>query len=118
MTPSTVLDIVSSKVYHLDIGDHALIEYIEEVGQSIMNYCNREDIPSGLRYVHANMVVDLIKAEKRKVDPDAQTGVKSIKEGDVSVEFGAVNVESRERATEKLLYDYSKQLNSFRKLRW
>lgn len=98
--------------------DIELNMYIEEVGQSIMTYCNRSDIPSDLRYVHANMVIDLITGEERKADPDSQSSVSAIKEGDIQVTFGSAKVESRERATEKLIFDYSKQLNSFRKLRW
>lgn len=92
--------------------------YIEEVAQAIKTYCNRTDIPSELAFTHANMVVDMITGENRKDDPEVQSSVSAIKEGDVQVTFGSAKVESRERATEKLLYDYSKQLNSFRKMRW
>lgn len=113
-----VIDIVKSKLSDPVPTDDVLNMHIEEVGQSIMTYCNREDIPSELLFVHANMVVDFITGENRKNDPEAQSSVAAVKEGDVQVTFGAAKVESRERATEKLLFDYSKQLNKFRKLRW
>ncbi|MEK3886532.1 hypothetical protein [Bacillus sp. FSL K6-3431] len=113
-----IIDIVKMKLTDPKPSDIELNMYIEEVGQSIMTYCNRSDIPSDLRYVHANMVIDLITGEERKADPDSQSSVSAIKEGDIQVTFGSAKVESRERATEKLIFDYSKQLNSFRKLRW
>lgn len=75
-------------------------------------------MPKELTFTHANMVVDMITGENRKIDPEAQSSVASIREGDTTVQFGSAKVESRERATEKLLYDYSSQLNRFRKLRW
>lgn len=113
----SVVEIVKRKL--TDPTDDSLIEMdIEEVGQAIMIYCNREDIPKELKYVHANMVIDLINSENRSKDPDGNTSVSSVKEGDVQVTFGSARVESRERATERLLFDYAKQLNRFRKLRW
>ncbi|GIN37800.1 head-tail connector protein [Heyndrickxia oleronia] len=114
-----VLDIVKAKLPEDELPDEKLLNvYVEEVGQSIMTYCNREDIPRELQFVHANIVIDLINAEKRRVDPEGQTAVSSIKEGDVQVTFGSTRLETRERETEKLLFDYVKQLNRFRKLRW
>lgn len=113
-----VIDIVKSKLPDPKPTDEILKMHIEEVGQSIKTYCNRSDIPKELRFVHANMVIDFINGENRKNDPETQSSVASIREGDTTVQFGSAKVESRERATEQLLYDYAKQLNKFRKLRW
>lgn len=113
-----VIDIVKAKLPDSKPDDNILNVHIEEVGQAVMTYCNREDIPSELRFVHANMVIDLINGENRSKDPDGQTAVSSIKEGDVQVSFGSARIESRERATQALIFDYAKQLNRFRKLRW
>lgn len=114
-----VTEIVEAKIPFNDLpGEILLAMYIEEVGQSIKTYCNRSDIPSELAFTHANMVVDLINGEKRRTELDGNSSVSSIKEGDVTVQFGSARVDSRERATEQLLFDYSKQLNRFRKLRW
>lgn len=99
-------------------GDTLLGLFVAEVGQTILTYLNRTDMPKELTFTHANMVVDMITGENRKNDPDAQSSVSAIKEGDVQVTFGSAKVESRERATEQLLFDYSKQLNKFRKMRW
>lgn len=113
-----VIDIVRVKLPEPKPDDLLLHMYIKEVGQSIKTYCNRTDIPSELNFVHANMVVDFIKGENRRNDPEAQSSVSAIKEGDVQVTFSSAKVESRERATEKLLFDYAAQLNKFRKLKW
>lgn len=114
-----VIEIVKAKLPSDKLPEEALLDmYVEEVRQTILTYLNRTDMPPELAFTHANMVVDVITGESRKVDPDAAATVKSVKEGDVTVQFGSTNVESRERATQTLLFDYSKQLNKFRKLRW
>lgn len=114
-----VIDIVKLKLPLDDQTPELLLKmHIEEVGRSIKTYCNRNDIPSELQFTYANMVVDLINGEKRRTEPDGQSSVSAIKEGDVQVTFGSARVETKERATEQLLFDYSKQLNKFRKLRW
>lgn len=113
-----VIDIVREKLGDKVPSDNLLEIYIEEVSQTIKNYLNRNDIPSELRFVQVNMVIDFIKGIERSEDPEGNTAVASIKEGDATVQFGSARIESRERATEKLLFDYSSQLNGFRKLRW
>lgn len=114
-----VFEIVKAKLSPDKIPSDTLLGmYVAEVGQSVLTYLNRTDMPPELVFTHANMVIDFINGEKRKLDPDGQSSVSSIKEGDVTVQFGAVKLESRERATQALLFDYSSQLNKFRKLRW
>ncbi|MEC1373410.1 phage head-tail connector protein [Heyndrickxia oleronia] len=112
------IDIVKEKLPDPKPNDGVLNIYIDEVGQAIMNYCNRRDIPTELRYVHANMVIDLMNSENRRNESEENNAVSSIKEGDVQVNFGTVQLEYREKATEALLFDYAKQLNRFRRLRW
>lgn len=112
-----VFDIVKAKLPK-PVEEPELALYIAEVGQSIKTYINCSSIPKELDFVYANMVLDLIKGEQRKLDPDSQQTVASIREGDTTVQYGSAKVESRERATEQLLFDYAKQLNKFRKLRW
>ncbi len=112
-----VLEIVKRKLSNPP-DDEVLELDIEEIAQTIKNYCNREDIPDELKYVHANMVVDFINSVKRSNDPEDNTAVASIKEGDVQVSFGAARIEAKERAMVRLVFDYTKQLNRFRKLRW
>lgn len=111
-----VLQIVKAKLTD-SIDDAELVIHIAEVGQALKTYMNRSDIPKDLVFVHANMVIDLLTAEKRNSDESGQQSVSSIKEGDVTVQFGSAKVENRERMTESLLFNYASQLNRFRKLR-
>lgn len=114
-----VFDIIKAKLpVEKHPNDTELGLKVAEVGQLITSYINRPSVPAELKFVHANMVLDLINSEERKADPDAQQTVASVKEGDTTVQYGAIKVEAREKATEQLLFDYSKQLNRFRKLRW
>lgn len=114
-----VFEIVKAKLpSDKEIDETILAMQIAEVGQAIKTYLNRSVIPKELVFVHANMVIDLITGEDRKADPEGNTSVSSIKEGDVQVQFGSARVESSERATQALLFDYANQLNSYRKLRW
>lgn len=88
-----------------------------EVGQSILTYCNRSDIPKDLAFVHINMVADYLKAEATANDPEAQSMVKSVKEGDVQVTFEATKPSKQRVMTEEILFNYTSQLNRFRKVR-
>ena len=114
-----IFDIIKAKLPAEKRPDDTIIAlHVAEIGQLITSYTNRSKVPQELKFVHANMVIDLIAGEERKSNPDEQQEVKSIKEGDTTVQFGGVKAELREQATEQLLFDYSKQLNKFRKLRW
>lgn len=111
-----VFDIVKAKLPDTE-DETAIAMQIAEVGLSIKTFINSDTIPADLVFVHANMVVDLIKGEQRKANPDAQQTVSDIKEGDVSVKFGAVRADSRELAMESILYSYAPQMYKFRKMR-
>lgn len=114
-----VFDIVKAKIPADKLpADDLLALYIAEVGQSIKTFLNRTDIPEELAFTYANMVIDYLNGEARKTDPEGQSSVSSIKEGDVTVQFGSTRIESRERTAQVLLFDYSAQLHKFRKLRW
>jgi len=111
-----VLDIVKAKLDNPP-SDDRLAMYIEEVGQAIKTFCNREDIPDELQYVHANMVIDLIRLENKN-NPESSQVVKSIKEGDVQVTFDTAEKSQGEKATEAIVHAYQTQLYRFRKMRW
>ncbi|MGG0718684.1 phage head-tail connector protein [Robertmurraya massiliosenegalensis] len=113
-----VLEIVKAKLPSEGTPSDQLLEmYIDEVRQSILTYCNRNDVPADLNFVYANMVVDLITEESRKADSDAQQSVESIKEGDTQVTFGSISKSASETSTQQILFNYKSQLNRFRKLR-
>ncbi|MBG9548343.1 head-tail connector protein [Cytobacillus firmus] len=113
----SLIEIIKSKLPNPP-DDNELESHIEEVAQSILNYCNISEVPEALRFVHANMVVDFIKIQNRSNDSEGQQAVTSIKEGDVTVQFGSVKKESGEQVMENILFDYKDQLKRFRKLRW
>lgn len=98
--------------------DTVLALHVAEVGQSILTYCNTASVPTGLTFVHANMVIDLINGEIKRTTPDEAQIVKSIKEGDVQVSFGSSTSSLGELTTESVLNDYKSQLNKFRQMRW
>lgn len=114
----SLIEIVKGKLSEPKPSDAILADYIEEVEQSILNYCNISIVPDELRFVHANMVVDLVKGNQRDASEDGSFSVKSIKEGDATVQFGGVKIDSYEQAMKDLLFNYKEQLNRFRKLRW
>lgn len=112
-----VFNMVRSKIPIEQISDEELLFKVEEVSQTIKTYCNREDIPNELRFVHTNMVIDVLKQEIKDAEPSNFMVAKSVKEGDVSVEFGTTMTQS-EQSTMIILANYTSQLNRFRKLRW
>lgn len=112
-----VFDIVKSKVQSDTFADDELLLEIEEVAQSIKTYCNRSDIPDDLKFVHANITLDLINYEIKSKNPSNFVVAKSVKEGDVAVELSTSTTTS-EQVTMQLLTNYTHQLNRFRKLRW
>lgn len=112
-----VLNIVKRKLSDPPADDDLLLG-IMEIGQFIMSYCNLTVIPNDLMFVHANMVIDFYEIQRKsESDEDTQT-VSSVKEGDVTVQFGTAKTALREGITESLLFNYKDQLNKFRKLRW
>lgn len=112
----TVLDIVKAKLDNPPPDDRLTV-YIDEVGQAIKTFCNRDDIPDELRHVHANMVVDYIRL-KQKNAPNAELAVQSIKEGDVQVTFTAHEKSQGETEVESIVHSYKSALYKFRKMRW
>lgn len=113
-----VADIVISKLHNVTLSEEQVNVYTEEVAQAIKTYCNRNDIPNDLKFVHANMVVDLITNDQREISGKDSMVTKSIKEGDVQVTFESQKISLSESATQSIIFDYTSQLNKHRKLRW
>ncbi|ANB62287.1 head-tail connector protein [Anoxybacteroides amylolyticum] len=112
----TVLEIVKAELENPP-SDERLMMYIDKVAQAIKTFCNRDDIPEELLYVHADMVVDYIRL-KQKNEPDAEPAVQSIKEGDVQVTFTAHEKSQGETEVESVAHSYKNALYKFRKMRW
>lgn len=128
----TALDIVITKL-HNKVDELTCQVAIEEVEQAIKNYCNIDKIPNELRFVTANMAVDLIRYEQAIVgenpeglDEISLSDVASVKIGDTSVSFGkgaeSATVdkakESHNANLDAIVMNYGQQLRSFRRLVW
>ena len=131
MTP---LEILANKLTDPEITEAQRQLAIEEIGQEIRIYCNREDVPVDLRFVWANMAADLLRYEQEENRaPDEESGeadlagkVSAISEGDTSVSFGNKSVAEADRERQlgerrtmldALILNYREQLQRHRKVR-
>lgn len=106
---------------------------IDEVEQYILNYCNLSVVPHELRYVIANMVVDLLNYQFYKKNPSGAGGangmigiadVSNIQIGDTQIKLGGWSVtDNRTQALkshvanlDEVLFNYNAQLNQFRRI--
>lgn len=93
--------------------DTSLQFILDDVQETILNYCNLEEIPSGLINTAYRMAIDLYRYDAPG-EAAAPMRVSSISEGDTSTSFGRVSDELEGG----ILRDYKSQLNRYRKLRW
>lgn len=119
MTSTT--DIIRAKTAALSLSDAEIELAIEEVEVAFKNYCNRSDIPTAVRFLIANLAVDLLKSQHASDDGDGSdipTGeLGSITVDDVSLSFDSAR-RSHVVNLDDILLNYREQLNKFRKLRW
>lgn len=88
---------------------------IDNVTETILNYCHLDQLPSGLELTSYRMAIDLYRNEAIG-EADAPIGsVSSITEGDTQTSF---NKSVTENYAESLLKNYQAQLNRYRKLVW
>lgn len=117
-----------------ELSDEDIEMAIEEVEQYILNYCRISEVPKALRFVMANMVVDLLSYQYYKENPTAGAGtgdsgfigigdISNIQVGDTQIKMGSWNMaDSRTAALkshvanlDEIMFDYNKQLNQFRR---
>ena len=113
------------------LSDEDILMNVQEVEQSILNYCQIPRVPTQLHFVWANMSVDLIlyviEMNNTPEDPlDALdvSDLSSVKVGDTSVYIGdkyRSNQRSRILQThnanlDEIVMNYTKQLNQFRRI--
>ena len=131
-----VAKIIKNKISET-ISDEDISLGIEEVDQYILNYCNISKVPFELRFVMANMVVDLLNYQFYKKNPsgssDGEGGadgvigiadVSNIQVGDTQIKLGSWSVtDSRTQALkshvanlDEVLFNYNAQLNQFRRI--
>ena len=91
----------------------ALQFLMEDVDETIRNYCNLKAVPAGLTSTSYRMAIDLYRYE-RPGDGEAPARVSSISEGDTSTSFTS----AADALSGGILKDYQGQLNRYRKLGW
>ncbi|OHW62174.1 phage gp6-like head-tail connector protein [Andreesenia angusta] len=77
--------------------DELLSLYLDIVKQKVLNYCNREDIPSGLELIIVEITADEFRAKTRKnaIESGEETGaVSSIKRGGMQINYESSSSES------------------------
>lgn len=93
--------------------DAVLCFILEDVEETVKNYCNCEEMPEGLNHTGYRMAIDLYRYERPGED-DAPVKVASISEGDTSTSFTSVS----DALEGGVLKDYRGQLNRYRKVMW
>lgn len=98
-----------------DIEKDVVLEFIiEDIKETILNYCHLEDIPKGLINTSYRMAVELYKNENLGDESVALGSISSISEGDASTSFRSNASEFKE----SVLKNYKVQLNKYRRLTW
>ena len=108
----------------------SLNSLVEEVEVAILNYCNILQVPTELKFVWMNMVLDYYKwitqTSKANANNSGEnstpTYLSSIKEGDTSLNFAEAdpNKEAHVQAKvlDRIVLNYEDALNRFRKVVW
>lgn len=86
---------------------------MEDVKETILNYCNIEELPQGLLNTAYRMAIDLYRYDQPGSE-DAPLTVASVSEGDTSTSFTS----AADALDGGILRDYRGQLNRYRKLVW
>lgn len=100
------------KLLGQDVNEDIVSFTLDNVFDTVKNYCNISEIPEALNTTILRMSIDLYRNEQLG-DSSNPLVVKSISEGDMSTSFDVGG--TTEFAT-SLLKDYKKQLNRFRKV--
>lgn len=93
--------------------DAALCFILDDVRETILNYCNIEELPSGLENTACRMALDLYRYD-RPGSTEGLMSVATVTEGKTSTSF----TRAADALQGGVLADYKAQLNRYRKLRW
>lgn len=128
----TLLEIVVAKL-HNKVDDLTCQIAIDEVEQAIKNYCNIDKVPEELKFVAANMAVDLVRYEQAITGENPEgleeigvSDVSSIKIGDTTVSLGKGSEntiidrakDSHKVNLDEIVFNYKQQLVGFRRMVW
>ena len=86
---------------------------LDDVEETVKNYCSLDAVPDGLMNTAYRMAVDLYRYDPPGVE-EAPVIVASISEGDTSTGF----LSTAEALNGGILKDYQGQLNRYRRLVW
>lgn len=95
------------------IEDTVLEFIISDTEETIMNYCNIKEIPTGLLYTAYRMAIDLYRNENIGYEDSALGSVSSISEGDTSTSFRQY---ADDNFKDTILKNYKHTLNRYRKV--
>ena len=95
--------------------DTVLQFVLDDVEETVLNYCNLDTLPKGLVKTAYRMAMDLYRAEGFGQEA-IESGVSSISEGGATVNFKSSNYDTS--FTNSLLKNYEKQLMEYRRLKW
>lgn len=98
-----------------DDKDVVLQFILEDVEETVLNYCNLKALPAGLVKTAYRMAMDLYRAEGLGQEA-IEGGVSSISEGGATVSFKGSTYDTS--FTGSLLKSYEKQLMEYRRLKW
>lgn len=93
--------------------DKTLGFILEDVTETILNYCHIRKLPDGLINTAYRMAIDLYRYEQPG-NSNAPVVVSSISEGDTSTSF----IRAGDALSGGILKNYQGQLNQYRKLVW
>ena len=102
-----------------DLPDRVLHRRVSEVCQIVLIETHRDDLPRPLLYLVADMVEGSVRADllPEESQTDAKA-VKSIKEGDVTVQFEDASTSASKRNLDDVVKGYGKLIRKYRKLKW
>ena len=86
---------------------------MDDVRETILNYCNLDELPEGLTCTAYRLTIDLYRYD-RPGELEAPLAVTSISEGDTSTSFTSAG----DALAGGGLKDYQGQLNRYRRVRW
>lgn len=107
-------DLVISEVANDSVSYEVISSTIQKSISYIKRYCNIKDIPEGLDFIVVDMSVSLINSKYPNKDDKPE--VKSKTMGDTSITYNTIT--KKEFSYAEITKQFSRDLNSYRKLRW
>mgnify|MGYP002553461993 CR=1 FL=1 len=98
----------------VDENQDVLLQFVlDDVMETILAYCNIEELPQGLEMTAYRMAMDLYRNENLGAEESAPGSISSLTEGDTSTSFNSYVSEGYK---DTLLKSYEKVLNRYRRV--